>query len=505
MAANKITSMFDLRSDMADYREIESTIASGSKITGTNACILMLAILVASVGLNTNSTAVIIGAMLISPLMGGIIAIGYGIATNNLTLARFSAVKLGIQVLISIATSFVYFSISPIDTPSSELLARTSPTVYDVLIATCGGFAGIIGQTRKEKSNVIPGVAIATALMPPLCTAGYGLAHKNLSYFTGALYLFFINGFFICLTAIIVLKIMRVPQFKELTKKQLGKIHRIIAVIGIITMIPSVYFAYDMIHRGIENSNAESYIKNEFVFSGTQVVQKTIDIDNKFIEVSLIGKEIDEQQQAELAGRLDAYSLSGYRLDITQTTVESGVSAAEVQAMLAAYSESDDEPDVDEILAMKENEELQAKNEALTAQIEELARENERLSGDLEAAAEPLVDITRLSAELGAINPKISGAAASQTDIYFNGDRSKAQRVIITLLVDRRLTQTELDTVNNWLIQRLDNEEVLVFQQGTAEYRGESSSSASDTSSQGEGEENSDSPDNSDNADSSQG
>ena len=152
-------------------------------------CILMLAILIASIGLNMNSTAVIIGAMLISPLMGGITAIGYGIATNDLTLSKGAAIRLCIQVVICLITSTIYFTISPITTASSELLARTTPTAWDVLIALFGGLAGVIGQTRKEKSNVIPGVAIATALMPPLCTAGYGLARHRLDYFGGALYL----------------------------------------------------------------------------------------------------------------------------------------------------------------------------------------------------------------------------------------------------------------------------------------------------------------------------
>lgn len=147
----KLSSMFNLKADMASFDEIENTIVSGAKLHGTNAWILMMAILVASVGLNTNATAVIIGAMLISPLMGSIIAIAYGIATNNLPLARFSAARLTIQVMISVATSFVYFSLSPINAASNELLARTSPTIYDVLIATGGGFAGIIGLTRKEK------------------------------------------------------------------------------------------------------------------------------------------------------------------------------------------------------------------------------------------------------------------------------------------------------------------------------------------------------------------
>ena len=180
--------MFSLRWDMANPDEIHNTIISGAKLQGTNMCILMLAILIASIGLNMNSTAVIIGAMLISPLMGGITAIGYGIATNDLTLSKGAAIRLGIQVVICLITS-------------SELLARTTPTAWDVLIALFGGLAGIIGQTRKEKSNVIPGVAIATALMPPLCTAGYGLARHRLDYFGGALYLFFINSFFRCAEA----------------------------------------------------------------------------------------------------------------------------------------------------------------------------------------------------------------------------------------------------------------------------------------------------------------
>ncbi|MBR1863787.1 MAG: DUF389 domain-containing protein [Ruminococcus sp.] len=477
--------IFDLRSDMADYEEIEATIASGSKIQGTNACILMMAILVASVGLNTNSTAVIIGAMLISPLMGGIIAIGYGIATNNLNLARFSAIKLSIQVIISIVTSFVYFSISPINTASSELLARTSPTVWDVLIAISGGFAGIIGQTRKEKSNVIPGVAIATALMPPLCTAGYGLAQRNWQFFTGALYLFFINGFFICLTAVVVLKIMRVPQFMELTKKQLGKIHRTIALIAVITMLPSVYFAYDMIHRGIENRNAESYIKNEFIFSGTHIVQKTVDIDDKRIEISLIGKEISEETQAELTDRLGAYDLEGYKLEINQTTVKSGITAEEVQAMLAAYEETDDEPNVDEILTIKENEEL-------SAQVEELTEENSALRTRLEEQQDRQIDTAKISSELSAIDPRIVGAVCERSSIVVNSIGSTEEKVLVTLLTSARLSSEQLDTIKNWLGTRLETSELVVFQQDIRDYRpelaGPQSSSAADSSSESSSE-----------------
>ena len=194
---------FNIHGDSASYEEIEERILSGGEVRGTNLCILVLAIFIASIGLNMNSTAVIIGAMLISPLMGGIMAIGYGLATGDFIQARNSTVGLLVQVFVCLVISTLYFTFSPISTASAELLARTNPTIWDVLIASFGGFAGIIGTTRKEKSNVIPGVAIATALMPPLCTAGYGLATKNLSYFGGAMYLFLINTYFICFTTVI--------------------------------------------------------------------------------------------------------------------------------------------------------------------------------------------------------------------------------------------------------------------------------------------------------------
>lgn len=163
-----IRSAFSLEEGSASPEEIRQSILSGAHVKGTNLCILVLAILIASIGLNMNSTAVIIGAMLISPLMGGIMAVGYGFALGDLRLSRRAFIGLLFQVIVCIVASTLYFSLSPISTAHSELLARTMPTVWDVLIAVCGGLAGIIGVTRKEKTNVIPGVAIATALMPPL-------------------------------------------------------------------------------------------------------------------------------------------------------------------------------------------------------------------------------------------------------------------------------------------------------------------------------------------------
>ena len=178
--------LFDIRDDMMDYGELREMMEENTIIRGSNMWILIMAIFIASIGLNVNSTAVIIGAMLISPLMSGILTMGYSLATSDLTMLRRVFTRFGTQVIISLITSTVYFAISPLTVPTSEMIARTSPTLWDVLIAFFGGIAGGIGNTRKKKSNVIPGVAIATALMPPLCTTGYGLATGQSRFILGA-------------------------------------------------------------------------------------------------------------------------------------------------------------------------------------------------------------------------------------------------------------------------------------------------------------------------------
>ena len=201
----EINKYFDIHFERADDATIAKRLIGGAKIKGPALVILILSMFIASIGLNMNSTAVIIGAMLISPLMGPILATGFGFATLNFTVVKSAILRLSLQITIAVLASALYFYISPVQTATSELLARTEPNIFDVFIAIFGGLAGIIGQTRKTLDNVIPGVAIATALMPPLCTAGYGLASGNWTYFFGASYLFFINAFFIFFAAFIVL------------------------------------------------------------------------------------------------------------------------------------------------------------------------------------------------------------------------------------------------------------------------------------------------------------
>lgn len=284
----KLKDFFDLHGDIASTQEITKRINAGVRFRGTNLSVLMLAIFIASIGLNMNSTAVIIGAMLISPLMGSILGIGYGLARYDSTYSRSSAGSLLAQVIISVAASTLYFFLTPIDGPSSELLARTSPTIWDVLIAVFGGLAGIIGVTRKEGGNVIPGVAIATALMPPLCTAGYGIATGVMAYTVGALYLFFINSFFICLTAFIVLKIIDIPSKIERNSVEFSRQKRYLMAFAVLVTLPSCFFAYQSVQKNLENEQAKIYIEENFKAPPRLAISYTLDNEKKMLTVFTI-------------------------------------------------------------------------------------------------------------------------------------------------------------------------------------------------------------------------
>ena len=292
-----------MHGDIASIQEITERINAGVQFRGTNLSVLMLAIFIASIGLNMNSTAVIIGAMLISPLMGSILGIGYGLASYDSTYIRSSAGSLFAQVFISVAASTLYFSLTPIDTPSSELLARTSPTIWDVLIAVFGGLAGIIGVTRKEGGNVIPGVAIATALMPPLCTAGYGIATGVTAYAVGALYLFFINSFFICLTAFVVLKIIDIPSKIARDSVEFSRQKRYLLTAAILVTLPSCFFAYQSVQENLENEQVKSYIEENFKAPPRLAISYTVDNEKKMLTVFTVAG-ISEDDLAALTEKL---------------------------------------------------------------------------------------------------------------------------------------------------------------------------------------------------------
>ena len=323
MILNQLKVFFDLRGDTASIQEITERINAGVRFRGTNLSVLILAIFIASIGLNMNSTAVIIGAMLISPLMGSILGIGYGLARYDSTYIRSSAGSLLAQVIISVATSTLYFSLTPIDAPSSELLARTSPTIWDVLIAVFGGLAGIIGVTRKEGGNVIPGVAIATALMPPLCTAGYGIATGVTAYTVGALYLFFINSFFICLTAFVVLKIIDIPSKIARDSVEFSRQKRYLLTAAILVTLPSCFFAYQSVQENLENAQAKIYIEENFKAPPHLAISYTLDNEKKILTVFTIAG-ISEDDLVALTEKLhEKAHLRPFRLEVfSAETVE---------------------------------------------------------------------------------------------------------------------------------------------------------------------------------------
>ena len=249
---NVLKNMFSLSADTASYEEIRDRLLTGGKVTGTNMVVMMCAILIASVGLNTNSVAVIIGAMLISPLMGSILAIAYGTAIASTTVIERHTLGFVMQILISLMTSTIYFLSSPVKDVTSELAARTEPSAFAVIVAFAGGIAGIIGSTRKDKvTNVIPGVAIATAIMPPLCTCGFAIANGKWDMFLKAAYLFIINAYFIFLAAELVLLILKVPKVKELSEKE-KKVYLFRKVRNtIIVLLPCIVFGAVAATQGI--------------------------------------------------------------------------------------------------------------------------------------------------------------------------------------------------------------------------------------------------------------
>ena len=301
----ELNKYFDIHFERADDATISKRLIGGAKIKGPALVTLILSIFIASIGLNMNSTAVVIGAMLISPLMGPILATGFGFATLNFTVVKSGILRLSLQVTIAVLASALYFYISPVQAATSELLARTEPNIFDVFIAIFGGLAGIIGQTRKTLDNVIPGVAIATALMPPLCTAGYGLANGNWQYFIGAGYLFFINAFFIFFAAFIVLKGVYSLPFHKQAEEVNRRNQLIFLVIGLIMAIPSIYAGYDMTIKYSESNHMEQFIKNDINQEGRrQVIDYSLDQTNKLVNIVVIGAPVTSEEQAQLDDKL---------------------------------------------------------------------------------------------------------------------------------------------------------------------------------------------------------
>ena len=309
---------FNVLPDKDGEKDVIKQITDGIDFQGSNLWILIFAVFIASLGLNVNSTAVIIGAMLISPLMGPIIGMGLALGIADLDLFKQSIKNYLVSTFISVVTATIYFTLSPITNAQSELLARTSPTLYDVLIALFGGAAGFLATSTKGRNNVVPGVAIATALMPPLCTAGYGLAVQNTSYFFGAFYLYFINTVFIASTTCLGARFLRIHRKQYVNLAQMRRVNYYIVSIIIITIIPASYMTWNIIKQSVFENNIEQFITKELDYNGTNILSHKYDLQTKTLHVVAIGKPISTDSIKKAEKTMVAYNLNGYKLKVIQ-------------------------------------------------------------------------------------------------------------------------------------------------------------------------------------------
>lgn len=424
----------NLDSEVDAFDKIHTTIEKDLVFRGTNLWILVFAIIVASVGLNMNSTAVIIGAMLISPLMGPINGMGYSIATYNLPLFRKALKNFTFAVVAGLLASTAYFAVSPISTAHSELLARTSPTIYDVLIAFFGGLAGIVAISSKQKGNVIPGVAIATALMPPLCTAGYGLATGQFTYFFGAIYLFTINTVFIAISSVVISQILKFPIITIVGEAQKKRINSLISAIIILVLIPSIYLGYRLVQKEQFNENALRYISNIRVVEGNFLLKNDIDPKTRTIKLIYGGTNLSDLQKRDIRLRAADFALKNVKIEFEQ-----GLSFTDI--------------------ALKNNE-----SETLRAEINRLnlvVRESER---KLESVVEKQQMGGDLLAELAVLYPAVTSCSYSESLIYRKGsDAPDKLAFVFVTSKSKQLSAAEKDQIANWLRARLKSDAVKVY------------------------------------------
>jgi len=428
----KFLHYIDLKSELESFDVIHNEIEKGIVFKGTNLWILVFAIVVASVGLNTNSTAVIIGAMLISPLMGPINGMGYSIATYNFEMLRKSIKNFSFAILASLLASTFYFALSPVSTAHSELLARTSPSIYDVLIGLFGGLAGIVAISTKLKGNVIPGVAIATALMPPLCTAGYGLATAQFAFFFGAMYLFTINTVFIAFSSLIVSQILKFPIRANVEPAQKKRINSYISAIITLTIVPSIYFGYLLVQNENFNENASRYAKNVTFYEGSFLLKNEIDPGTRSIRLIYGGGSLTDDSKAEIIEKA-----RDFRLDKTNITISQGFSVS---------GQDNTELDILKNRISSLNTELRQSR----AMVDSLTRR-------------PMVGKDIL-AEVSALYPQIR--ACSFADTYEFNDLSGRKTKIALLVFTIRpgtLDADEKDGIHNWLKARLKTKDLRVL------------------------------------------
>lgn len=422
-----------------DTVQAERNIRNNIYFRGPNAWILAIAIIIASIGLNVNSIPVVIGAMLISPLMGPIFGLGLGLGISDVELMKSSGKNLLVMVIISLTASFLYFMITPLSLSNpTELLARTNPTIYDVLIALFGGFAGILEQCRKDKGTVFSGVAIATALMPPLCTAGFSIATGNIVFFFGALYLFFINCLFIMLATYLSVKYFefRQKEYKDIDTGR--KTKRIVTLLIVLFIVPSIWSAVILIQQNNFEMNATAFVKHSKKYGNSIIYDHKIDhTDDSTIELFFVGESLDEDAKTMIYETAAKYEIESEAIILTDNTTTEDID--EIEMVKGIYDRMDQE------IGSRDNEIM-------------------RLRAKLKEYESNKIPYSQLSREITSNYPSISEVhIARGAGVIADKSDSTIHSVIVMVRTVDSLDQETHNRLENWLKIRLEEDNIFLF------------------------------------------
>ena len=428
---NRFSQFINLHNGEEEKNVVKENVLANISFRGSNLWILACAIAIASVGLNVNSTAVIIGAMLISPLMGPIVGAGFALGTYDFLLLKKALKNLFIATVVSLSVSAVYFYLSPFKDAQSELLARTSPNIYDVLIAFFGGVVGAITITRKEKGNPLAGVAIATALMPPICTVGYGIAIGNLNYIAGAFYLYVINCFFICLSTFLIIKYLKYPIFQQVDEKVQKKVRNITSILVLFMIVPSVYLAFNLFMEKSEQQKCNNFIKSEFTDKGYTLIYKDLNLEvkPKVIALAFVNKQFNQSEITSYNSKLKKYKISNTKLVILQDT-----------NIINSNS-----------------------NEISSSNLIKMLKEAD-LNLKADSANNFLMENNNIMAEVKVLFPSINNVAYNTINYKNIENNSLNSKTVVLIKSEQKIETEQLTKFEEWIKVKLKLSEVIVVQ-----------------------------------------
>lgn len=427
----QLKTRLDITPEKVDEATVIDNVRHAVMFRGVNLWILIFAVIIASVGLNIDSTPIIIGAMLISPLMGPIIGTGLAVGINDMELMKRSIRNLFVAALFAVFAAMIYFFISPLNEAQSELLARTSPTLYDVLIAFVGGIAGFLSlSTQGNHIQVIIGVAISTALLPPLCTVGFGLATGQWLYALGAFYLFFINSVFIAIATFLSARLMRFSQKEFADKEHERKVRRMLIGLSLLALLPSFYLTYRIVGNTLYEENASDFVVSELNFPGTQLVSKQIEPRQRTIIAIIAGKYIPQQFIEQAKEKLPQYHLAGTRLLVMQGAGRDSTMLSSIRGDIMKELYQKDETYVNI---------LQTRIDSLQLSLSDALR-YERMD-------------TLLYSETRILFPQVKNLALGK--LWSVGDKDITSYPFIRIMHSVYMSDEEKETLSTWLRMRV--------------------------------------------------